>query len=76
VLGYSGNRHHLAKTQGGLEVKGGLGIQFPAACSSTTRNPNIKSLRDLTDKNKIALPAVQGFDAGDHPANGGGTDLR
>jgi NitT/TauT family transport system substrate-binding protein len=43
---------------------GGLGVKMVAAMTSAplllnTSNPNIKSLKDFTDKDKIALPAVK-----------------
>jgi NitT/TauT family transport system substrate-binding protein len=43
---------------------GGLGVKMVAAMTSAplllnTNNPNIKSLKDFTDKDKIALPAVK-----------------
>lgn len=46
------------KTRGGLEVKspGTLG-SFPMLLN--TNNPNIKSIKDFTDNDKIALPAVR-----------------
>ena len=45
-------------------TKGNMGVQGVTALASqpfylNTRNPNVKSLRDLTDADKIALPAVK-----------------
>ena len=45
-------------------TKGNLDVKAVAAINSmplylNTRNPNVKSLKDLTDKDKIALPAVK-----------------
>lgn len=46
------------KTRGGLEVKSpGTLANFPMLLN--TNNPNIKSIKDFTDKDKIALPAVR-----------------
>ena len=41
-----------------MEVKAASGFNF-LPLQLNTRNPNIKSIRDLTDKDKIALPAVK-----------------
>jgi len=57
-LGIPGIATIWGKTRGGLEVKAASGFNF-LPLQLNTRNPNIKSLRDLTDKNKIALPAVK-----------------
>lgn len=46
------------KTRGGLEVKSpGVLADFPMLLN--TNNPNIKSIKDFTEKDKIALPAVR-----------------
>lgn len=46
------------KTRGGLEVKSpGPLADFPMLLN--TSNPNIKSIKDFTEKDKIALPAVR-----------------
>jgi NitT/TauT family transport system substrate-binding protein len=47
-----------ARTQGGLNVKGVAAINSQPLFLNT-RNPNIKSLRDFTEKDKIALPSVK-----------------
>jgi NitT/TauT family transport system substrate-binding protein len=57
-LGIPGIATIWAKTKGGLEVKAASGFNF-LPLQLNTRNPEIKSIRDLTDKNKIALPAVK-----------------
>jgi NitT/TauT family transport system substrate-binding protein len=57
-LGIPGIATIWAKTKGGLEVKAASGFNF-LPLQLNTRNPNIKSIRDLTDKDKIALPAVK-----------------
>ncbi len=46
------------------KTKGGIGIRSPGAMNCmplylNTRNPNVKSLKDFTDKDKIALPTVK-----------------
>ena len=46
------------------KTKGGLGIKSPGAMNCmplylNTRNPNVKTLRDFTDKDKIALPTAK-----------------
>ncbi len=46
------------KTKGNLEVKGVAAINCMPLYLNT-RNPNVKSLKDFTDKDKIALPAVK-----------------
>jgi len=56
-LGIPGIATIWAKTKGNLEVKAASGFNF-LPLQLNTRNPNIKSLRDLTEKDKIALPAV------------------
>lgn len=57
-LGIPGLATIWAKTQGGLEVKAASGFNF-LPLQLNTREPRIKSIRDLTDKDKIALPAVK-----------------
>src|SRR5262245_32758427 len=57
-LGIPGIATIWAKTKGGLDVKAASGFNF-LPLQLNTRNPDIKSIRDLTDKNKIALPAVK-----------------
>jgi NitT/TauT family transport system substrate-binding protein len=46
------------KTKGGLDVKGVAAINS-MPLYLVTRNPNVKSIRDLTEQDKIALPAVK-----------------
>ena len=46
------------KTKGGLDVKAASGFNF-LPLQLNTRNANIKSIRDLTEKDRIALPAVK-----------------
>lgn len=47
-----------AKTRGNLDVKGVSSLDsMPVVLN--TRNSNIKTLKDFTDKDKIALPAVK-----------------
>ena len=46
------------KTRGGMNVRGVVAMNRQPAYL-TTRNPNIKSLRDFTDNDRIALPAVK-----------------
>jgi NitT/TauT family transport system substrate-binding protein len=57
-LGIPGLATIWGKTKGGLEVKAASGFNF-LPLQLNTRNAGIKSLRDLTDKDKIALPAVK-----------------
>src|ERR1700730_1220467 len=45
-------------------TKGGIGVKAASAIPNTdiylnTRNPNIKSLRDFTDQDRIAIPSVK-----------------
>ncbi len=47
-----------AKTHGNYNVKGAAAINSMPLYLNT-RNPNVKSLKDFTDKDKIALPAVK-----------------
>ena len=44
------------KTRGGMNVRGIVAMNRQPAYL-TTRNPNIKSVRDFTDNDRIALPA-------------------
>jgi NitT/TauT family transport system substrate-binding protein len=46
------------KTKGNLEVRA-VGAMSSLPSYLNTRNPNVKSIRDLTDADKIALPAVK-----------------
>ncbi|UCF76266.1 MAG: ABC transporter substrate-binding protein [Betaproteobacteria bacterium] len=46
------------KTKGNLEVKGVAAINSMPLYLNTN-NPNVKSLKDFTEKDKIALPAVK-----------------
>lgn len=57
-LGIPGIATIWGKTRGGLEVKAASGFNF-LPLQLNTRNPAIKSIGDLTEKNKIALPAVK-----------------
>lgn len=47
-----------AKTKGNLDVKG-VAAMNSMPLYLNTRNPGVKSIRDFTDKDKIALPAVK-----------------
>src|SRR6267154_265838 len=57
-LGIPGMATIWGKTRGGLDVKAASGFNF-LPLQLNTRNSSIKSIRDLTDKDKIALPAVK-----------------
>jgi NitT/TauT family transport system substrate-binding protein len=57
-LGIPGIATIWAKTRGGLEVKAASGFNF-VPLQLNTRSPHIRSIRDFTDKDKIALPAVK-----------------
>src|SRR3954454_4921144 len=57
-LGIPGIATICAKTKGGMEVKAVSGFNF-LPLQMNTRSANIKTIRDLTDKDKIALPAVK-----------------
>jgi NitT/TauT family transport system substrate-binding protein len=46
------------KTKGNLDVRGVAAINS-MPLYLVTRNPNVKSIRDLTEQDKIALPAVK-----------------
>lgn len=47
-----------AKTRGNIDVRG-VSAMNAMPLYMNTRNPNVKSLKDLTEKDKIALPAVK-----------------
>ncbi len=47
-----------AKTKGSYDVKATCAINS-MPLYLTTRNPNVKTIKDFTDKDKIALPAVK-----------------
>ena len=47
-----------AKTRGNLDVRGVCAMNSMPLYLNT-RNPNVKSIKDFTDKDKIALPAVK-----------------
>ena len=47
-----------ARTRGNLDVRGVAAINSMPLYLNT-RNPNVKTLRDFTDKDRIALPAVK-----------------
>src|SRR5438309_11903820 len=47
-----------ARTRGNLDVKA-VGALNSMPLFLNTRNPNVKSIKDFTDKDKIALPAVK-----------------
>ena len=47
-----------SRTKGNLDVKA-VGAINSMPLYLNTRNPNVKSLKDFTDKDKIALPAVK-----------------
>jgi NitT/TauT family transport system substrate-binding protein len=65
----SGNLHFSAQGVPSLALmwdrtKGGVGVKAISAVTNTdiylnTRNPNIKSIRDFTDKDRIAVPSVK-----------------
>ena len=57
-LGIPGIATIWAKTKGGMDVKAAAGFNF-LPLQLNTRSAHIKSIRDLTDKDKIALPAVK-----------------
>lgn len=57
-LGIPGIATIWAKTRGNIDVRGVAGFnQLPLIL--VTRNPNVKTLKDFTDKDRIALPAVK-----------------
>jgi NitT/TauT family transport system substrate-binding protein len=47
-----------AKTKGNLDVKG-VATLDSMPLYLTTRNPNVKTIKDFTEKDRIALPAVK-----------------
>ena len=47
-----------AKTRGSIDVKG-MSAMNAMPLYLNTRNPNVKTIKDFTDKDKIALPAVK-----------------
>lgn len=47
-----------AKTRGTIDVRGAAGLNA-VPVHLITRNPAVKTLRDFTDKDRIALPAVK-----------------
>jgi len=47
-----------SRTKGNLDVKGMASLNSMPLLL-TTRNPNVKSIKDFTDKDRIALPAVK-----------------
>ena len=65
----SGNLHFSAQGVPSLALmwdrtKGSVGVKAISAITNTdiylnTRNPNIKSIRDFTDKDRIAVPSVK-----------------
>jgi NitT/TauT family transport system substrate-binding protein len=65
----SGNLHFSAQGVPSLALmwdrtKGGVGVRAVSAITNTdiylnTRNPNIKSIRDFADKDRIAVPSVK-----------------
>jgi NitT/TauT family transport system substrate-binding protein len=57
-LGIPGLATIWAKTQGTIDVKAATGFNF-LPLQLNTRDPRVKSIRDLTEKDKIALPAVK-----------------
>ena len=57
-LGIPGIATVWAKTRGGIDVKAASGFNF-LPLQLNTRSPNIKSIRDLSEKDKIAMPAVK-----------------
>lgn len=57
-LGPPGLATIWSKTRGNIDVRGAAGLnQMPLYLN--TRNPNVHSIRDFTEKDKIALPAVK-----------------
>jgi len=47
-----------SRTKGNLDVKGAAALNSMPLLLNT-RNPNVKSIKDFTDKDRIALPAVR-----------------
>ena len=57
-LGIPGIATIWAKTRGNIDVRGVSGLnQLPLIL--LTRNPNVKTLKDFSDKDRIALPAIK-----------------
>lgn len=57
-LGVPGIATIWAKTRGNIDVRGVAGLnQLPLFLM--TRNPNVKTLKDLSEKDRIALPAIK-----------------
>ncbi|MBM3601144.1 MAG: ABC transporter substrate-binding protein [Alphaproteobacteria bacterium] len=57
-LGVPGIATIWAKTKGNMDVKAASGLNaIPLFLN--TRDPRIKSIRDLTDKDRVAMPAVK-----------------
>ena len=57
-LGVPGIATIWAKTRGNIDVRGVSGLnQLPLML--LTRNPNVKTLKDFTDKDRIAVPAIK-----------------
>ncbi len=61
--------------QGNLDVKAVSAINSMPLLLNT-RNPDVKTIKDFTSKDKIALAGGQGVDPGGHPADGGGKGFR
>ena len=62
-------------------TKSNVGVKGVAAMTSyplyfVTRNPELKSLKELSSKDKIAVPVGEDLDAGDDAADGGGRSVR
>jgi NitT/TauT family transport system substrate-binding protein len=65
----SGNLHFSAQGVPSLALmwdrtKGGIGVRAVSAITNTdiylnTRNPNIRSIRDFTERDRIAVPSVK-----------------
>jgi NitT/TauT family transport system substrate-binding protein len=57
-LGVPGLATIWAKTRGNIDVRGASGLNA-APLLLVTRDPRIKTIKDYTDKDRIALPAVK-----------------
>lgn len=57
-LGIPGIATIWAKTKGNMNVKAASGLNV-LPLYLNTRNPNVKSIKDFTEKDRIALPAVK-----------------
>jgi NitT/TauT family transport system substrate-binding protein len=57
-LGIPGIATIWAKTRGNIDVRGATGFNA-APLLLVTRNPRIQSIRDFTEKDRIAVPAVK-----------------